>query len=84
MAVNHITLAEVDRVGADVAKAYHTVVEFEKDRLRTRMLVRTVANIRHQTVAVVYVHDLWKRQVQCDLLRDTQLIQLDVRIRSND
>ena len=44
------------------------------------MLVRSVADIRHQTIAVEHVHDLGEGQIHSNLLRHTKLIQIDVRI----
>lgn len=48
------------------------------------MLVRSVANVRGQTVAIVRIRNLGEGQIHRNLLRHTKLIQIDVRIRRND
>lgn len=48
------------------------------------MGVGSVADVADQTVTVEGVHDLRKGQICRNLLRNTELVQLNVRIRRND
>ena len=84
MAVDDVSLAQVNRVGTDKAQIDYARILLQKHRLGTRMLVGSVANICRQTITVEDIHNLWERQVDGNLLRHAQLIQINVRIRCDD
>ena len=84
VAVDDVSLAQINRVGTDKAQIDYARILLEEHRLGTGMLVGSVANVCRQTITVEDIHNLWERQVHSNLLRHAQLIQINVRIRRND
>ena len=54
MAVHHVALTQVQRLGIHEAQRHRALVLLEKHRLGTRVLVGSVADVAHQTVAIVH------------------------------
>jgi len=84
VAVNHITLTQIHRIGIDVAETERPIIRLEIHRLGAWVLVGTIADVSDQALAIVGRHDLRKGQIGRDLLRNTQLIEVDVGIRRDD
>ena len=84
MAVHHIALAEIQSLGIHEAQRHRALVLLEEHRLGARVLIGSVADVAHQTVAVVDAHNLGEGQVHGNLQRHTQLVQLDIGVGRND
>ena len=81
MTVHNVTLAQVDGVRAHEAQVHHAVILLQEHRLRTGMGVGSVADVADETIAVEGIHNLREGQVRRNLLRHTELVQLNIRIR---
>ena len=80
MTVNHVALPNIDRIGIHISQAQCAVIYLEIHRLGSRMLIRTILDVAHQTIAVVRTDNLREGQIHSNLLRNTKLIQLNVSI----
>ena len=84
MTVNHVALPNIDRIGIHISQAQCAVIYLEIDRLGSWMLVRTILDVSHQTIAVVGTDNLREGQIHGNLLWNTELIQLNVGIGRNN
>ena len=84
VAVDDVTLVEVDLIRVDVAQAEVRAIALEVDVLRTRVARRSVADIAQETLAIVGIDRLREGQVHRDLLRHTELVEVDGRIGRDD
>ena len=80
----HVSVAELNLLGIDILEGDRLVLARQVYRLCTRVLVGTIADVLHQALPVVGRHTLGKGQVLGDLFRNTQLIDVDVGIRSDN
>lgn len=82
--VDNITLAEVDRLGVDVAEGEGVLVLLDVDALCARVGLGTVANIPQESLTIVRRHDFGKGKVHRNLLRHTEFVQVNVGVGGDD
>ena len=84
MSVDNVAFFEIECLWIHVSQTECIAILLDVDRLCTWMCVWTIANISNQSFPIVWTDDFRKRQVNGNLFRHTEFVQLNVCIRCND
>jgi len=84
VAVNNVTVVDVNRIRVHIAETEHILVTLDVDGLGTGVASRSVANVSEESLTIVLVDRLGEGEIGCDFLRDTEFVQGNVRIGSDD